>query len=314
MQQIKFIEICSEIGAGSRGGSLGIGAVKIAALNSNSRIFNLNSSIKIESENQVLYSDNNINPYAHYIENIYKLYQNISLIIKDTANSNFFPIVLSGDHSTAGATISGLKMAKQKQRLGVVWVDAHADCHSPYTTPSGNMHGMPLCIALNEDNLPCKRNEIDENTIEFWNKLKNIGEFAPKILPQDIVYIALRSFESEEKDLIERLGIKVITVEDLRSKGAKTTVNIISEYLTKCDSIYISFDMDSLDESIAKGTGTKEPNGLTEKEANILVTELIKTQKVNCLEISELNPTLDENNNTAEIAFRLINDSIQLLS
>jgi arginase len=120
--------------------------------------------------------------------------------------NNFFPVVLSGDHSTSGATITGIRMAKPKARLGVIWIDAHADLHTPYTTPSGNVHGMPLAIAINEDNEEYAVHEPDEETRKYWNQLKTMGKIAPKVLPEDIVYISLRDYQKEEKHLIENMG------------------------------------------------------------------------------------------------------------
>src|SRR5204863_2735786 len=110
----------------------------------------------------------------------------------------------SGDHGTSGGTITGIKMAKPNSKLGVIWIDAHADLHTPYTTPSGNMHGMPLAAAIGEDNEDCKVHDLDEKTMKQWEQLKNFGKISPKILPEDIVFISLRDYEKEEKHLIEK--------------------------------------------------------------------------------------------------------------
>jgi arginase len=109
------------------------------------------------------------------------------------------------------------------------------------------------------------------------------------------------------------LEIKVITVEELREQGVNKTVNIVLDYLKNCDSIYVSFDIDSLDDSIVKGTGTPEPHGLSEGEAMVLITGLVSDEKVNCLELTEVNPILDEKNKTAEIAFRIVNESVKCI-
>jgi arginase len=163
MKNIKIIEVPSEIGAGTRGASLGIEAIKIAALDFMSNFFIHFPCEKIPVENKLLYEPIE-SPYAKRIKGIVSIYDKVSKSIYDTVKSGFFPVVLSGDHSISGATIAGLKMAKPKSKLGVIWVDAHADLHTPYTTPSGNMHGMPLAISLNEDNDEYAVHELDAET------------------------------------------------------------------------------------------------------------------------------------------------------
>src|SRR5512138_1089837 len=193
---IKLIEVPSEIGAGTRGASLGVEAIKIAAMDFMSNFFIHFPSEKIPNENKLLYEPIE-SPYAKRVKGVYSMYEKISKSVAETIRNNFFPVVLSGDHSTAGATIAGIKLAKPKSKLGVIWIDAHADLHTPYTTPSGNLHGMPLAIAINEDNEECAVHDLDTDTVKHWNYLKNIGKIAPKVLPEDVVYISLRDFEKE---------------------------------------------------------------------------------------------------------------------
>src|SRR5688572_20654768 len=209
MKNIKLIEVPSEIGAGTRGASLGIEAIKIAALDFMSNFFIHFPSEKIQTENKLLYEPIE-SPYAKRVKGIAAIYERVAKAISDSMKNNFFPVVLSGDHSTAGATIAGIKMAKPKSKLGVIWIDAHADMHTPYTTPSGNVHGMPLAVALAEDNKECAVHTIDEDTKSYWEKLKNIGKISPKILPEDVVLISARDYEKEERYVIDKHNIKLI--------------------------------------------------------------------------------------------------------
>jgi arginase len=305
MRNIKIIEVKSEIGAGTRGASLGVDAIKIAALDFMSNFFVNFSSEIIATENHLLYEPIE-SPYAKRIKGINTMYERISESIVSAVKSGLFPIVLAGDHSTAGATISGLKIANPKRRLGVVWVDAHADLHTPYTTPSGNMHGMPLAIVTAEDNKKCQIHTLDKNTESIWDKLKNIGGISPKVLPEDIVFIALRDYEKEEEALIKKHNIKVIPVAELRRKGVAQVVRQTLLTLSHCDDIYVSFDVDSLDASISRGTGTPVTNGLKEREAEDLLASLMQSHKICCFEITEVNPTLDKENLMAEIAFNIL--------
>jgi arginase len=312
MKNIKIIEVPSEIGAGTRGASLGIEAIKIAALDFMSNFFIHFPSEKIPVENKLLYEPIE-SPYAKRIKGIVTMYDRVSKAVTDSMKSNFFPVVLSGDHSISGATIAGIKMAKPKSKLGIIWLDAHADLHTPYTTPSGNMHGMPLSAAINEDNRECAVHELDPETTRQWNYLKTIGKIAPKVLPEDIVYISLRDYEKEEKHIIDKYGMKVITTKEVRSKGTENIVRAITRYLSDCTDIYVSFDVDSLDSSITKGTGTPVNNGLREREAEDLVSKFMQNRKVCCLEITEVNPTLDKENLMAEIAFNILQRSVNVL-
>lgn len=312
MRNIKIIEVRSEIGAGTRGASLGIDAIKIAALDFMSSFF-VNFPVEIiETENRLLYEPV-ASPYAKRIQGIYTMYDRVSKSVCETLKSGLFPLVLAGDHSTAGGTIAGIRMAKPKNRLGVIWIDAHADMHTPYTTPSGNMHGMPLAISLGEDNLDSQVHNPDNQTIDLWNKLKNIGKIEPKIHPEDIVFIALRDFEKEEEYLIKKHNIKVIPVSEVRRKGVEQVARQTLLHLSHCDDIYVSFDVDSLDSSISRGTGTPVSNGLREREAEDLIASFMQNHKICCFEVTEVNPTLDKENMMAEIAFNILQRSVNLL-
>lgn len=312
MKNIKIIEVPSEIGAGTRGASLGVEAIKIAALDFMSSLFINIPREQIQDENNLLYEPIE-SPHARRIKGIYRMWERIAESVKDCVNSGIFPILLSGDHSNAGGTIAGLKMAHPKSQLGVVWIDAHADMHTPYTSPSGNMHGMPLGASLGEDNLENKVHKLDKNTVEYWEKLKNLGKVIPKIKPENLVFIALRDYEKEEEALLKKLNIKIIPVSEVRKKGIAQVTRNVFQYLNKCDEIYISFDVDSMDSSISRGTGTPVANGLKEKEAEDLLATMMQNHKVCCLEITEVNPTLDKENLMAEIAFTILQRCINQL-
>ncbi len=312
MKNIKLIEVPSEIGAGTRGASLGIDAIKIAALDFMSNFFVHFPSEKIETENNLLFEPIQ-SPYAKRINGVLTMYERVSKAVKETITNNFFPVVISGDHSNSGGTIAGIKAAKPKSRLGIIWIDAHADLHTPYTTPSGNMHGMPLSASIGEDNEDSKVHEPDDKTKKQWEQLKNFGKITPKVLPEDIVFISLRDYEKEEKYLIDKYGMRVITTAELRRKGPENVVRAALRYLNECTDIYVSFDVDCLDSSITKGTGTPVSNGLKEREAEDLVSKFMQNRKICCFEITEVNPTLDKENLMAEIAFNILQRSVNVL-
>ncbi len=312
MKNIKLIEVPSEIGAGTRGASLGIDAIKIAALDFMSNFFVHFPSEKMEVENQLLFEPIQ-SPYAKRINGMVTMYERVSKSVCDTIKSHFFPVIISGDHATAGGTIAGIKMAKPKGKLGVIWIDAHADLHTPYTTPSGNMHGMSLATAIGEDNEEMKVHDLDEKTTKQWEQLKHLGKIFPKVLPEDVVIISLRDYEKEERALIEKHGIKVITTNEVRRNGPESVSRKVLRYLSDCTDIYVSFDVDSLDSSISKGTGTPVSNGLREREAEDLISKFMQNRKICCFEITEVNPTLDKENLMAEIAFNILQRSVNVL-
>lgn len=304
-KNLKIIEVKSELGAGTRGASLGVDAIKIAALDFGSRFFKKHKSIEVPNENHLLLESTG-SPYAKRISGILTMVERVAETVTETIENQEFPIVLSGDHSTAAGTIAGIKKAFPKSRLGVIWIDAHSDIHSPYTTPSGNMHGMPLAMVLDEDNLPAKVNELDQETLNYWYQLKNVGNIAPKITYRDLVLISARDMEKPEESLLRKNKVKLYSTADLRKRGVERVVIETLQYLDACDFLYVSFDVDSLDPTTSRGTGTPVAQGLTEKEAGNLMSRLLASQKVCCFEIVEVNPTLDKENQMAENAFEIL--------
>jgi arginase len=309
-KNIYIIENRSEIGAGTRGASLGIDAIKIASLNAGSDYFRKHPIVEVENENYLLF-DTVETPSALRIKGVSRIYESLVKHIKECFDSNGFPIVIAGDHSSAGGTIAGLKIAHPEKRLGVIWIDAHGDLHSPFTSPTGNVHGMPLATALGEDNLACRRKEVSDTALKYWDELKNIGGIKPKVNPEDIIMFGVRDTEEPEDLLMERLGIRNYTVKECREKGIDNCVSEALVSLEECDWIYLSFDVDSMDcETVSYGTGTPVKNGFQPKEAEKIILKIIESGKVACLEVVEVNPTLDNKQNLmAETTFKILENS-----
>lgn len=305
MRNLKIIEVKSELGAGTRGASLGVDAIKIAALDFGSRYFKQYKSIEVPNENHLLLESAG-NAHAKRISGVLTMYERVCEEVAKTMRNGEFPIVLAGDHSTSGGTIAGIKLANPKLKLGTIWIDAHADIHSPYTTPSGNIHGMSLAVSLGEDNVESKVNKPDQETINYWYQLKNVAGICPKITYKDLVYIAVRDTEVQEDYLIKKNGVKNFGTAEIRRRGVEKIAIEALALLDHCDLIYVSFDVDSMDSSISKGTGTPVPNGITEKEAGNLIARLMESPKVCCFEMMEVNPTLDKENLMAENAFEIL--------
>ena len=305
MKPIEVIEVKSELGAGTRGASMGVEALKVVCLNKKSDFFTRYRRVSVETENEVLFYPT---PYKHarYINVMIRVQQRVCETVARSILNGDFAIVLAGDHSTAAGTIAGIKKAYPNKRLGVVWIDAHADMHSPHTTPSGNMHGMPLAIAIAEDNLESKVNSLHPDAAGLWQRLKDMGT-GHNVEPEDIVYVSMRDTEVEEQYLIKKYQIKNYPTDEVRSRGVEAIIPEIFAKLAHCDLIYVSFDVDSTDPKISEGTGTPVEGGLSIEEAMKLNTLLVQNEKVCCWEMVEINPTLDyEGNLMAENAFDIL--------
>ena len=305
MKKVKVIEVRSELGAGTRGSSLGVDAIKIASLDYRSQFFKNFPPTEIPNENHLLLEPDD-NPYARRIKGVVSIYEKVSKEVMATVKGGEFPIILTGDHSTAGGIIAGIKMADPKKTIGVIWIDAHADLHTPYTTPSGNLHGMPLATAIADDNMTQKINKPGKETVENWEKLKNMGGVMPKIDGANIVMIGVRDTEPQENFLMRKAKVKKFTVKQLKKIGVEKVTLEVFQHLRGCDRIFVSFDVDSLDSKISKGTGTPVRDGLSEREVKNLILNLLEDDKVCAFEITEINPTLDKENLMAEIAFEIL--------
>ncbi|MCC5918699.1 MAG: arginase [Cryomorphaceae bacterium] len=305
--KIKFIGNMSELGAGTRGSSMGLDALKIASFTLNKQFFRKYKVEQIPNLNDRLFEDIKTNT-AKRLDGIVEMYNRISETISHHIKKNRFPVVIAGDHSNAGGTIKGIVEALPDERLGVIWIDAHADLHSPYTSPSGNVHGMPLATAIAEDNLECQQKKPSSQTSENWNIIK--GE-KQRVRPEDLFFVGVRSTEKPEEHLMEKYNIPNIKVPELTQKGAASVGEMALNHLKDCDKIYVSFDVDSLDSSISEGTGTPVPGGLSEEQATQLLVRLLSDPRVVCLEFTEINPVLDTKGNVmAETAFRILEKAV----
>lgn len=307
---VRLIEAASEIGAGKRGASMGMSALRVAAWKNGSDLFGHAEESILRDENDVLYEDDNT-PNAHHIDGLIRFESDLAYEVYKFLRSNIFPMVIGGDHSIAIGSVSGTKMAFPNERLGVIWIDAHADLHSPWTTPSGNVHGMPLSLLMNIEKKG--RNKPRVFTMDTWDRLRKIGMSGAKLQPSDLVFIALRDYEPEEEAIIKEHGIKVITVDQLRARGADVIVADTLAHLGACDKIHVSFDVDSLDPSISVGTGTPVPHGLNLDEARTLLAGFCSDNKTATLDVVEINPALDTNNAMAEAVLTVLEPLFPIL-
>jgi arginase len=309
------ILICrSEVGAGKRGASLGPDAIRIASVNLLYNLFNQIPSDEIKIQQINRYSPEYKS--AKYIKLIAATHSKIARKMCNTHLQGFKTLIFSGDHSNAAGFISGFREAYPDKKLGLIWIDAHGDIHSPYTSPSGNMHGMPMAILLGYDNKEAQVKPMKPEVIKNWERLKRIGKhkITPKLQPQDIVYIDIRDLEKQEWDTIKKLKIKYFTPEDRLKKGVKKIANEVQKYFQDYDGVYVSFDVDSLDPSISRGTGTPVEGGLKLNDAKELLKTFTRMPNFKSLEVTEVNPLLDSENKMAIAVVKILRESLSLES
>ena len=205
-------------------------------------------------------------------------------------SEGLFPIFLGGDHSIALGTVSGVARALPDVRTGLVWLDAHADFNTPETSPSGNIHGMPLAALTG-------RGHPD---------LVSIGGEGASMRPEDVVILGVRSVDREERNLIRQAGVRVYTMKEIDAYGAASVVRRALKDLSHLDRVHLSFDLDVVDPDVAPGVGTPVRGGLTYREAHLVMELINEAGIITSLDVVEVNPILDDRNGTAELAVELV--------
>ncbi|MDW4256287.1 arginase [Staphylococcus saprophyticus] len=223
------------------------------------------------------------------LEEIIETSEILSQSVSNSLSNNHFPLILGGDHSIAIGSISGV--SKHYENLGVIWYDAHGDLNIPEESPSGNIHGMPLRILAGDGD----------------DKLVNIANYAPKVKPENIVLIGMRDLDVGERQYIKDNNIKTYTMAEVDRYGIKQVIEETIDYLKeKTDGIHLSLDVDALDPVETPGTGTRVLGGLTYRESHFALELLHNSNLVTSMDLVEVNPLIDHNNDTAEQAVGLV--------
>jgi arginase len=228
-------------------------------------------------------------PKLKYIDCIVPMARRVAGAVATSVQGGHFPLVLGGDHSIALGSIRG---AAKHKKLGLLWVDAHADFNTNETTPSGNIHGMPLAALCGLG---------DRRLVQLWD------EAVPVVDPKNVVVLGARDLDSGEKKNLREAGVTVFSLEQIDRIGMFNAVSRAIEQITQdTDGIYLSFDVDSLDPRHAPGVGTPVSGGLTYREAHLACEMLAETGKMAGMDMVEVNPILDVQNQTAHLAVELI--------
>ena len=282
MKKLNIFGVPMDLGAGRRGVDMGPSALRLAQLADTLRNLGYevtdqgNIAVPVaESVNDS--KDENLHYKTAIIQACKAAFDALS-----TLDDNTIPIILGGDHSISMGSVAGVS---QRGRTGVIWVDAHSDVNTPDTSPSGNIHGMPLAHLLGYG---------DAGLRDMWG-----GGAA--VQAEDVVFIGLRSVDKGERQFIHDHGISAYTMADIDQHGIARVAAETLEQLEHLDYIHLSFDADSLDPMIAPGVGTPVPGGLSYREAHLLMELFAVSEKITSIDLVEVNPILDTKNVTAEI-------------
>jgi arginase len=282
---IRIIGVPMDLGQNRRGVDMGPSAVRYAGLQA--RLAGLGYDVHDEGNISVP------NPEEKAVEGQTKQLQAVTAVCqtiyqraRECVKRNDFTIFLGGDHSISIGTVAA---AAKNEPIGVIWVDAHGDYNTPDTSPTGNIHGMPVAVL------------VGDGPIE----LVNIGYEGVKIQPSQLVQIGIRSLDTSEKNRLAHSGASIYTMRHLDEMGMAAVARRALERLRHLSHIHVSLDMDSLDPGAAPGVGTPVPGGLTYREAHLLMEILGDSGRVRSMDIVEINPILDDKNKTAELAVEL---------
>lgn len=232
-------------------------------------------------------------PRLKYLPEIQRACRELAERVTTVLAEGDFPLLLGGDHSMSIGSIAGVARwcRQQGKRLGVLWIDAHGDLNTPETTPSGNIHGMPLAIALGRG----------------APELTRLLEPPPMVEPADVVLVGVRSLDPGERQLIQELGLRIYTMQDVDRRGIYAVAVEALQYLrNRIDHLHVSFDVDVLDPSVARGVGTPVPGGLSYREAHLLMETIAEHGGAQSLDVVEVNPILDDRNMSATVAAEMV--------
>ena len=289
---IHLIGVPMDLGAGRRGVDMGPSAIRIAGVAE--KLQRLGHTVIDEGDIVVKPPEQQKirNEKLRYLTEIVRACTILSAKVEKILEGSGFPLVIGGDHSIAIGTTAGIASfaVSHHKRPGIIWIDAHGDMNTESTTPSGNIHGMPLAASLGLGAI----------------ELTSVGGDFRKVDPKDVVLIAIRDLDDGERDNIRKLGVNIFTMEQIDKYGMAVVMDKALRKLSKVDFLHVSLDLNAVDPSVAPGVGTPVKGGLDYREAHLIMETLFEHGKVNSLEVVEVNPILDSHNQSAEFASELI--------
>lgn len=294
-RRIEILGVPMDLGSDLRGVDMGPSAIRIAGLNA--QLSGLGYSVRDRGNMEVPHAVDAGKPGgpAKYLGPVTQACKQVMHAVESIAGTGAKPLVLGGDHSVALGTLAGLartfRKGAPKRPWGVLWVDAHGDCNTPASSPSGNIHGMPLAAALGRGP----------------RALTHIAGFAPLIAPEHTVLFGVRNLDPGERRNLKQLGVRTITMREIDEHGVYAMMQVaLRQVAGGTDGFHLSFDIDCLDPRFAPGVGTPVQGGFTVREAHLIMELVADTKKLLACELVEVNPVLDERNATAKLAVDLL--------
>lgn|SRR5690625_2835176 len=288
-KEIALIGVPMDLGQTRRGVDMGPSAIRYAGIVE--RLEKLDYTIYDLGDIDVPQRRDGVNKEELPLRNLEEIAianERLARVIDEQVALNRFPLVLGGDHSIAIGTIAGI--SNHYENLGLIWYDAHGDINTAETTPSGNIHGMPLAVSLGLGH----------------QRLTSILKDNPKVKPENVVLIGVRDLDEGEKELLKKLNIKVYTMHEIDRLGMPRVMEEVISYIkARTDGVHLSFDLDGIDPSEAPGVGTPVIGGITYRESHLALEMLSEANIVTSVEFVEVNPMLDERNKTADLTVAL---------
>jgi arginase len=295
-KKIRILGVPLDLGQSRRGVDMGPSAVRVAGLEA--RLEELGHIVEDAGNVAVAFPEQKKagDPHAKYLKEIASTCTKHAEMVVKTLEAGKFPLTLGGDHSVAAGTVAGVAEFFRQQRriqenkIGLIWIDAHADINTPETSPSGNVHGMPLAAIMG-------LGPAD---------LSNIYDFSPKVHPENCVLVGVRDIDAREKENIKQTGIEVYTMRDIDERGMRTVIEEALRIAGRGTAGYhVSLDMDWIDPEDAPGVGTPVRGGASYREAHLAMEIISDHGRMVSFEIVEVNPVIDEHNRTADLAVEL---------
>jgi arginase len=290
---IAIIGAPMDLGAGRRGVDMGPSALRLANLNE--KLSSL--GYEVQDLGNVRVDQPEASPVGHenarYLTQIAQTCARLMEMVEHAMELSQVPLVLGGDHSVAVGTVAGVSnyFHKSQRKLGLLWIDAHADMNTPGSSPSGNIHGMPLACSIG--NGP--------------RELTHLGGYAPKVDAANVAIVGLRSVDEAERRHVRAAGVHAYTMRDLDERGLRSVIREAIERASEGTAgFHLSFDMDSVDPSEAPGVGTPVRGGMTYREAHLAMETICDSGRMTSMEIVEVNPVIDEVNRTALLGVELV--------
>ncbi len=282
-----------DLGAGRRGVDMGPSALRLAGLNEKLGSLGYEvedlGNIAVEQPEKLPVGATN----ARYLLQIAHTCERLAQMVEQSADEGRVPLVLGGDHSVAMGTVTGMSrhFRKRGEKLGLIWIDAHADMNTPESSPSGNVHGMPMACVLGMGP----------------RELTHLGGYAPKVEAGNVAIVGLRSVDEVERQNVRGTGVHAFTMRDLDERGLRSVMQEAIEHATRGTAgFHLSFDMDAVDPQEAPGVGTPVRGGMTYREAHLAMETVCDSGHMVSMEMVEVNPVIDEVNRTALLAVELI--------